>query len=100
MQKVTHIPRYTYSDYQNWKDDWELIDGYPHSMSPSASGIHQTISVEMVFQIKNGLNTQPCLNRCFVYTELDWIIDDQNVINFKTCNNPFPNTLLFLTFNF
>ena len=80
MQKVTHIPRYTYSDYEKWKDDWELIDGYPYSMSPSATGIHQTVSGEMLFQIKNGLNTQPCLNQCFVYSELDWIIDDQNVV--------------------
>jgi Uma2 family endonuclease len=80
MQKVTHIPRYTYSDYEKWKDDWELIDGYPYSMSPSPSGIHQTTCVELIFQIKSGLNTQPCLNQCFVYTELDWIIDDENVV--------------------
>jgi len=80
MQKVTHIPRYTYSDYQKWKDNWELIDGYPHSMSPSPSGIHQTTCVELIFQIKSGLIFKPCQNRCFVYTELDWIIDDQNVV--------------------
>lgn len=80
MQKVTHIPRYTYSDYEKWKDDWELIDGYPYSMSPSATGIHQTVIGELLVQIKKGLNILPCRNQGFVYTKLDWIIDDQNVV--------------------
>jgi len=80
MQKVTHIPRYTYSDYEKWKDDWELIDGFPWSKSTSGSAIHQTVSGELLFQIKNELNTQPCFDQCFVYNELDWIIDDQNVV--------------------
>ena len=51
MLKVTHIPRYTYDDYKLWKDDWELIDGYPYSMGPSANGKHQDISGEIFYQI-------------------------------------------------
>jgi hypothetical protein len=35
------VPRYTYSDYQQWKEDWELISGYPYSLLPSATIKHQ-----------------------------------------------------------
>ncbi len=29
MRTLSNFPRYTYNDYKNWKEDWELIDGYP-----------------------------------------------------------------------
>ncbi|MEO0059947.1 MAG: hypothetical protein RLZZ312_1594, partial [Bacteroidota bacterium] len=29
------FPRYTYNDYKNWKEDWELVAGYPLQMLPS-----------------------------------------------------------------
>lgn len=80
MLKVTHIPRYTYDDYKLWKDDWELIDGYPYSMTPSASGIHQDISGEIYFQIKSQLKEVKCSNNCFPYYELDWVIDNDTVV--------------------
>lgn len=32
--KLEDIPRYTYKDYTNWKDRWELIGGIAYSMSP------------------------------------------------------------------
>ena len=28
--------RYTYQDYLLWKGDWELVNGYPYAMAPSA----------------------------------------------------------------
>ena len=78
--KTEHIPHYTYGDYKLWKDDWELIDGFPFSMSPSASGKHQEISGELYFQIKTKLNGDKCNKRCYSYFELDWIIDNSNVV--------------------
>jgi len=80
MLKIKHIPQYTYSDYKNWEGDWELIDGYPFSMTPSATGKHQFIAGEMHFQIKNSLYKRNCENDCFIYSELDWIIDKSNVV--------------------
>lgn len=80
MLKVTHIPRYTYNDYKLWKDDWELIDGHPFSMSPSASGKHQDISGEIYFQIKSQLKELKYSSNCFPYYELDWVINNDTVI--------------------
>ncbi len=80
MQKIKHIPQYNYGDYKNWQGDWELINGYPFDMSPSATGKHQFIAGEIFFRIKQDLNHTNCFNNCFVYTELDWIIDKQNIV--------------------
>ena len=80
MLNIKHIPQYTYYDYKNWKGDWELIDGYPFARSPSATGKHQFIAGEMLFQIMNELNKGNCINNCFIYSELDWIIDTGNVV--------------------
>ncbi len=80
MQKIKHIPQYSYSDYENWKGDWELIDGYPFAMSPSATGKHQFVAAKILHKIMNKLEENPCYNNCFVYSELDWIIDTLNVV--------------------
>ena len=80
MLKVTHIPRYTYDDYKLWKDDWELIDGYPYSMSPSAVGSHQFVSSMLLNQMMNKIQEAKCFNKCFAYTELDWIINDDTIV--------------------
>jgi len=80
MLKIKHIPQYTYSDYKLWKGDWELIEGYPYAMSPSATGKHQYVSAKILNQIMNQLEGSPCSNNCFVYSELDWIINNRNVV--------------------
>jgi len=41
--KVKHIAHYNYQDYKNLEDNWELIDGIPFAMSPSAKILHQHI---------------------------------------------------------
>jgi len=80
MLKVTHIPRYNYDDYKLWKDDWELIDGYPYSMSPSAVGKHQFVSSRLLNQMMNHIEAAECFNHCFVYTDLDWIINNDTIV--------------------
>lgn len=80
MQKIKHIPQYSYSDYAMWEGDWELIDGYPFAMSPSATGKHQFVVARILNKVMNQLDEKPCLNNCFVYSELDWIIDKTNVV--------------------
>ncbi len=80
MERVTHIPRYTYDDYKTWKDDWELIDGLPYSMSPSAVAKHQKIAGELFFQIKSRLNEDKCKDLCTPYYELDWVINESTIV--------------------
>ncbi|MCW3128019.1 MAG: hypothetical protein JWO03_3677 [Bacteroidetes bacterium] len=78
MQKVEHIPRYTYADYCLWEGDWELINGYPYSMAPSPFGSHQRVSIEFASAIHSQLRQKGC--DCQVFADLDWIVNDDNVV--------------------
>jgi hypothetical protein len=49
------FPRYTYNDYKNWKEDWELIDGYPMQFLPSAALKHNLIQGNFFYQSKISL---------------------------------------------
>ncbi len=80
MQKVKHIPHYTYEDYKSWKGDWELVDGVPFAMSPSASAKHQRVQGELLFQIKGAFKKISCKNDCSVFTDLDWIVNSETVL--------------------
>jgi len=84
---LAYKPLYTYEDYKMWEGDWELIDGNAISMAPSPFGPHQGIMGKILFDINLGLNR--CKNGCFVYAELDYIVDEFNVLRpdiAVTCN--------------
>ena len=73
-------PRYTYNDYKNWKEDWELVNGYPFQLLPSASPKHSNILGKLIYQA-NGFflnNSNNCNCRCF--PELDWKINEETVV--------------------
>jgi Uma2 family endonuclease len=78
VQKDKYIPRYTYADYALWEGDWELIDGHPYAMAPSPFGPHQAIVVEFTSAILLQLKKKKC--KCQVFGDLDWIIDDENIV--------------------
>ena len=69
---------YTVKDYKLWEGDWELIDGEAVAMAPSPFGPHQQLLLSIGSDIKNALSK--CKNGCFVYAELDYIVDEFNVI--------------------
>ena len=71
-------PRYTYEDYRRWEGDWELIEGIPYAMAPSPFGKHQRVVAELLRIIQNQLDE--CPDRCYVYPELDWIINEETVV--------------------
>ena len=72
------FPRYTVADYQRWEGDWELIEGVPYALAPSPLGRHQKIMAEIIAQVVPQL--KKCSQRCFIYPELDWIIDENTVM--------------------
>ena len=74
------FPRYTYNDYKNWKEDWELIDGYPMQFLPSASANHNTVQLNFVLQIKLNLKKNNFGCNCSVFSELDWKINEETVV--------------------
>ena len=73
-----YLPRYTIEDYRRWEGDWELIEGMAYALAPSPYGEHQKILMEIGRQISNQL--RHCSHKCFVYPELDWIIDEDTVV--------------------
>ena len=75
MSLVYKLP-YTYEDYKLWQGDWELIEGEAVAMAPI--GPHQNLLLTIGAQIRSALGR--CKNGCFVYAELDYIIDEYNVL--------------------
>ena len=73
-------PRYAYNDYKNWKENWELVNGYPFQLVPSASPKHSNILGKLIYQASGFFlnNSNNCNCRCF--PELDWKINEETVV--------------------
>lgn len=72
--------RYTYQDYLLWKGDWELVNGYPYAMAPSPNRSHQWFTSKFIQKAGNELDKIRSACECQVYSELDWVIDDDSVV--------------------
>lgn len=72
------VPRYTYSDYAQWKEDWELIGGYPYQLLPSAKWQHNNVQGNLFYQAKSKFRNDNC--NCYAFTELDWKINNETVV--------------------
>jgi Uma2 family endonuclease len=74
------FPRYTYNDYKNWKEDWELIDGFPMQLLPSASVKHNKTQMRFIGQSLFSIhkNSEECV--CEIFSELDWKISEETVV--------------------
>ena len=79
MRTNFNFPKYTYEDYKNWKEDWELIDGYPMQLLPSASPKHSKTQTKLIVQAGNSLNKNEKCD-CTLFTELDWKINQETVV--------------------
>ena len=72
-------PKYTYNDYKNWKDDWELVNGYPIQLLPSAIWKHSQTLSRCNFQVVKSLEqNEDCV--CNVFIELDWKVNDFTIL--------------------
>lgn len=78
--KIFEPEKYTYAQYKLWEGDWELINGFPHAMSPSPKREHQKFSVSFSTFINILLKEKNNLCNCAVYYELDWIVSDNTVV--------------------
>lgn len=92
---------YTVADWKNWQDNWELINGFPYCMSPSPTVHHQSINGNIIFQLLSKL--QSC-KKCKAYLPIDWIINEDTVVQpdvlvvckeITTKNLTFPPILIF-----
>ena len=72
--------RYTYQDYLLWKGDWELVNGYPYAMAPSAIRTQQWFSKKFMQKVSNKIEDSVINCSCEAYSELDWVIDEHSVV--------------------
>ena len=72
------IPRYTYADYEQWEEDWELIYGYPYQLLP-VKWFHNRVQLNLATQAmsNSGIN-ENC--DALVFTALDWKISNDTVV--------------------
>ncbi len=77
MRKVHRKERYTIKDYYQWEGDWELIDGRPVALA-SPGALHQFVATYLAHMFISQMDE--CPTNCFVATELDWIVDESNVL--------------------
>lgn len=80
MKSFDYIPLYTYKDYIQWEGDWELINGHPHAMSPSPVRKHQLLAGKLSREAARLLESNTVCNDCEVFTDLDWIVNDETVV--------------------
>jgi len=71
------LPHYTYDDYCLWEGRWELINGVPYAMSPSAVRRHQEISGNISFELSKTLGKNALCRPLF---GLDWKIAEETVV--------------------
>jgi Uma2 family endonuclease len=76
---MANIPRYTYSDYKNWSEDWELINGYPYSMLPSNTMTHQMVAGNIYMQLELCIANTNNKNLMVIHST-DWLVDNSNVV--------------------
>ena len=77
--KYENFPYYSYDDYKEWEESWELIDGIAYAMAPAPYPKHQ----KMVFRISKELdkNLESCSDLCELYVApIDWRVGDDTVV--------------------
>ena len=72
-------PRYSLADYRRWEGDWELIDGLAIDRGPSPFGPHGAMVADLAYYFKAAFRQYKVTSLEGV-VEIDWIIDDSNVV--------------------
>ena len=75
--QLEDLPSYTYNDYKNWEDNWELIYGIAYAMSPAPMIKHQSVSNNIAWELKNSF--KEC-KQCQVLLPVDWKISDETIV--------------------
>ena len=78
--QLPYLQQYTYQDYKLWNDKWELIDGYPFSLMPSALLKHSKVQSKAFIQAGTALEKQGNACNCIVLNDADWKINERTVV--------------------
>lgn len=73
------LPHYTYEDWVHWKGRWELLEGHPIAMSPTAIPKHQRVAAEIIYAFLDAIKKTGCKN-CRVYNGMDYKISEDTIL--------------------
>lgn len=86
--KLNDLPKYTYNDYKEWDDKWEIIYGIAYAMSPAPMIKHQSVSNKIARYLDEIF--QEC-KICQALLPIDWKIAEDTVVqpdNMVICHEP------------
>ena len=72
-------PAYTYDDYCQWEGKWELWDGVPVAMAPSARFSHGSFQAVLAALLLERLADTGCSDGQAVL-EIDWKVSDTYIV--------------------
>ena len=71
-------PHYSVDDYRLWEGEWELWNGIPVAMTPSASGLRGRVHGRIVTALNNAIDAADC--EASVLVEVDWVLSRDTVV--------------------
>ena len=86
--KLEYLPHYTYDNYKEWEDNWELIFGIPYNMSPAPMIKHQSISSKIARYLDQAVSN---CEHCQSLLPVDWKISEETIVqpdNLVICHKP------------
>jgi len=77
--KYDNFQYYTYDDYKEWEESWELINGVAYAMAPAPYPKHQKIVANVWRELDNNLE---CSNKncAFYLSPIDWKVNENTVV--------------------
>ncbi len=71
------LPHYTFEDWALWEGKWELYEGHPVAMSPTAIPRHQQVASNLRGELYIALKN---CKHCKAYDPLDYKVSDDTIL--------------------
>jgi len=68
---------YTYSDYEQWKGKWELIDSVSYAMSSQLVPKHQIVATNLITEFRIAF--KHC-KKCIAHQPIDYLILEETIL--------------------
>lgn len=72
-----YYQRYSVTQWEQWQDQWELIDGFPYCMSPLPIIEHQRVSNKIIAELERNLKM---CTKCMAIPPINWKINLNTVV--------------------
>lgn len=90
MDKTSpYRPYYTYADYKEWDEPWELINGFAYALKPGLDILHQLIASKLTHLLMGALESVHC-NDFTLIGRFDWKVSDDTVVRPDRMIMPWP----------